>query len=136
MNSNVPMTQKPFEGLNLESPSNVENNITRIKKKNPKHIESEPVYLKKLAERLGSYRDVAKLIGTSGEHVSTGLRNNMVSKRTELAAKGIWFLEHEPPPVLTTQGKVFVSLLIHPQHLEQLRPWLKAAGVRLATFGS
>lgn len=97
-----------------------------------------PVYTRKLAEELKmSAAEIAKLIGCSINTIGIALRDADdadIYMPYEVACKGIYNerTKEEAPPV--SDGRVFVSMLIAPEALNSLKPWLTEAGVNFKVF--
>lgn len=51
--------------------------------------ECEPISLRRLVEIIGNQTEAGKLIGVSGNHISTCLTNNKIRVSYELAAKAV-----------------------------------------------
>lgn len=108
----------------------VSDSLKPAKEKKERNIEMvEPVYLRKLADKIGQAK-TGREIGISGAHVSVSLRDNTVTKRLENAAMGVWLRDHEPKHegMLPANERV-VALRLSAELWSVLKPQLDAANV-------
>lgn len=95
------------------------------KRKERKKVFTEPVYIRKLADIIPSYKEVGIALGLSHAAISKALKDNKVSLVIELAAKGV-YEEKQIKQLETSKLKMYVvAMAMSDAQLNVLKPWLQ-----------
>ncbi len=88
---------------------------------------AEPVYLRKLVDRVGAMK-AAELISVSRPLVNAALRDGVVTKRLEIAAKGVWMSKYDKAE--EAQASMSGALIVKAQGhvLKTVEDIVRAAG--------
>lgn len=85
---------------------------------------TEPVYVRKLADIMPSYKEVGVALGLTGTTISEALRLNKVSLVIELAAKGVY--EEKQVKLEACKPEMYVvAMTMSDAQLNVLKPWLQ-----------
>lgn len=112
----------------------IEGAKTTVVKKKHTYQRAEPVYLRKLDDKLKSKAAVGRAVGVTGMTVSRALRGLDAPKYLETAAMGVWLRDHEPKPKAEVSGGLpanerIVMLRLDAELWSVLKPQLDQAGI-------